>query len=135
MWQQMGLYHVSCDLYWSVYFEDRYKGRKHFAGLGHECREIAHSIGPPNLVCVTRSKKEIKAAVKQQDRLEVRQRVESSKKVQNRLSDNPEDHSYLNKMPLHTARVWIRVRAYAIKGVKMNQKSQRWIKAHTLDLW
>ena len=31
-------------------------------------------------------------------------------------------NSYLNKMSLHTARVWIRVRAYAIKGVKMNQK-------------
>ena len=98
------------------------EGLNNIEGLGHECREIAHSIGLPNLVCVTRSKKEIKAAVKQQDRLEVRQRVESSKKVQSRLSDNPEDHSYLNKMPLHTARVWIRVRAYAIKGVKMNQK-------------
>ena len=91
-------------------------------GLGHECRTISHSIGLPNLVCVTRSKKEIKAAVKQQDRLDIKERVESSKKVQNRMSDDPEDHSYLNKMSLHTARVWIRVRAYAIKGVKMNQK-------------
>ena len=86
-------------------------------GLGHECSAIALTIGLPNLVCVNRTKSEIKEAVKQQDRLEIRQRVESSKKVQNRMSDDPEDHSYLNKMPLHTARVWIRVRAYAIKGV------------------
>ena len=57
------------------------EGLNNIEGLGHECREIAHSIGLPNLVCVTRSKKEIKAAVKQQDRLEVRQRVESSKQA------------------------------------------------------
>ena len=28
----------------------------------------------------------------------------------------------MNNMPLHTARLWVRIRAYAIKGVKMNQK-------------
>ena len=38
------------------------------------------------------------------------------------MSDDPEDYSYLNNMPLHRSRVWTKVRAYAIKGVEMNQK-------------
>ena len=63
------------------------------------------------------------------DREEIRQKVENSSKVGNRITDNPEDCSYLNKMPLYNARLWIRVRAYAIKGVKMNQKG-----SHIADL-
>ena len=80
-------------------------------------------------MCLSSSKREIKTAVKQQDRLEIQEQLESSKKVGNRLTDNPEDWSYLNTMPLYTARLWIRIRAYAIKGVKMNQKG-----SYTADL-
>ena len=36
------------------------------------------------------------------------------------LSDDPEDNSYINKMPLPKVRVWIRYRARAIAGVKGN---------------
>ena len=42
--------------------------------------------------------------------------------LQSRMSDDPEDYSYLNNMPLHSSRVWTKVRAYAIK------KESRWIK-------
>ena len=35
--------------------------------------------------------------------------------LQSRMSDDPEDYSYLNNMPLHSSRVWTKVRAYAIK--------------------
>ena len=98
-------------------------------GLGHECSLFSDILGLPNLICLSRSKAEIKAAVKQQDRKEIQEQLESSKKVGHRLTDNPEDWSYLNTMPLHTARLWIRIRAYAIKGVKMNQKG-----SHKADL-
>ena len=91
-------------------------------GLGHECNLITEQIGLPNLICVSRPKGVIKNAIIQQDRKEIRENFESSKKVGHRLTDNPDDWSYLNNMPLHTARLWIRIRAYAIKGVKMNQK-------------
>ena len=99
-------------------------------GLGHECRKIADDIGLPNLMCIPDiTKNEIKRAIKNYDREEIRQKVENSSKVGNRITDNPEDCSYLNKMPLYNARLWIRVRAYAIKGVKMNQKG-----SHIADL-
>ena len=91
-------------------------------GLGHECSLLADIVGLPNLMCLSRSKREIKTAVKQQDKKEIQEQLESSKKVGHRLTDNPDDWSYLNNMPLHTARLWVRIRAYAIKGVKMNQK-------------
>ena len=98
-------------------------------GLGHECRKIATNVGLPNLMCIQTSKNEIKRAIKNHDREEIRQKVENSTKVGNRITDNPEDCSYLNNMPLYNARLWIRVRAYAIKGVKMNQKG-----SHIADL-
>ena len=46
--------------------------------------------------------------------------MQSSEKVSDRLSDNPEDNSYINKMSLPKVRVWIRYRARATAGVKGN---------------
>ena len=43
-----------------------------------------------------------------------------SKKVNDRLSEDPDDISYINKMPLSKVRVWIRYRARATAGVKGN---------------
>ena len=48
------------------------------------------------------------------------QEMQSSVKVSDRLSEDPEDNSYINKMPLPKVRVWIRYRARAIAGVKGN---------------
>ena len=98
-------------------------------GLGHECDSLAHSVGLPDLRCLSRTKREIKTAVIQQDRLEIKEKFESSVKVGHRLTEDPENWSYLNTMPLHTARMWSRIRCYAIKGVKMNQKG-----SHIADL-
>ena len=98
-------------------------------GLGHECDSLAHSVGLPDLRCLSRTKREIKTAVIQQDKLEIKEKFESSVKVGHRLTEDPENWSYLNTMPLHTARLWSRIRCYAIKGVKMNQKG-----SHIADL-
>ena len=48
--------------------------------------------------------------------------MENSKKVGDRLTDNPTDNSYLSVMPLHLSRVWIRCRAKMCNGVKYNNK-------------
>ena len=64
------------------------------------------------------SKKDIKEAVKTAMKKEFLQEMQSSVKVSDRLSDDPEDNSYINKMPVPKVRVWIRYRARAIAGVK-----------------
>ena len=46
--------------------------------------------------------------------------MQSKVKVSDRLSDDPEDNFYINNMSLTRARVWIRIRARAIAGVKGN---------------
>ena len=49
--------------------------------------------------------------------------MEESRKVGDRLSDNPIDNNYLSFMGLYNSRLWMRYRARAIKGVKMNCKN------------
>ena len=44
------------------------------------------------------------------------------KKVRDRVDDDSEK-SYLEYMTLHDSRIWIRIRARSIKGVKYNNKS------------
>ena len=57
-------------------------------GLGHECRKIADDVGLPNLMCILDiTKNEIKRAIKNYDREEIRQKVENSSKVGNRITD------------------------------------------------
>ena len=46
--------------------------------------------------------------------------MQRSTKVNDRLSEDPDDNSYINKMPLSKVRVWIRYRARATAGVKGN---------------
>ena len=46
--------------------------------------------------------------------------MQESSKVRDRLSDDPEENTYLKKMSLVKVRVWIRFRARAIAGVKGN---------------
>jgi len=62
------------------------------------------------------SKKDIKEAVKAAMKKEFLSEMESSVKVSDRLSEDPEDNSYINNMSLPKARVWIRFRARAIAG-------------------
>ena len=49
--------------------------------------------------------------------------MEESRKVGDRLSVDPIDNNYLRYMTLPNSRVWMRYRARAIKGVKMNCKN------------
>ena len=54
---------------------------------------------------------------------ERRDEMVNSKKVGDRLSDNSDHREYWKVLSLAEARVWMRVRARGIKGVKMNCKS------------
>ena len=40
----------------------------------------------------------------------------------NRVSENPFDNNYLDRMGLTHSRIWVRYRARAIKGIKANHK-------------
>ena len=92
-------------------------------GLGHECMEIAHSIGLQDPRATTLQKGAIKNAIAKQSIRERRSAMEESRKVGNRLSDNPVDNNYLRFMSLYNSRLWIRYRARFIKGVKLNCKN------------
>ena len=89
-------------------------------GLATECRKIAKEIGLEDLMLFHYSKKDIKEAVKAAVKKEFLSEMQSKVKVSDRLSDDPEDNSYINYMSLTRARVWIRIRARAIAGVKGN---------------
>ena len=91
-------------------------------GLEYESRILAHEIGLENLLIYKFSKGDIKEAVRIKIKEEFKKEMEDSKKVCDRLSDDPEDNSYMSKLPLHRARVWIRYRARAVAGVKGNFK-------------
>ena len=58
-------------------------------GLGHECSILAWSARLPHPLFVTRSKREIKTAVIKQDRVEIKEKFESSVKVGHRLTEDP----------------------------------------------
>ena len=92
-------------------------------GLGHECMEIAHSIGLQDPRTSTIQKGAIKTAIAKQSWKERRAAMVESRKVGDRLTDNPADNTYLQFMSLHNSRIWFRYRARAIKGVKVNQKN------------
>ena len=91
-------------------------------GLANECKTISEELGLPNVATQKVSKGEIKRAIEAKDKEEKRKDMEESKKVGDRLTDNPTDNSYLNTMPLHHSRIWIRYRARMCKGVKLNNK-------------
>ena len=56
-------------------------------------------------------------------------KCKEKKKVRDRLTENPEDNSYINTMSLPDTRIWIRYRGRAITGVKGNFKN-----SHTNDM-
>ena len=73
-----------------VLLEEWYLGLK---GLGYECRQISKLLGLPNLMCKEMSKKEIKAAIREQYSSEMKEAMRASKKVGDRLTDNPADNT------------------------------------------
>ena len=83
---------------------------------------MANMIGIQNVIFNMVTKSEIKNAIKDADLNEKRAGMQNSKKVRDRLSDDPSDKEYLSFMSLPMSRIWIRHRARAIAGVKMNTK-------------
>ena len=95
-------------------------------GLGHECNSICNEINIPEVMTTSLLKSNIKTAVQQTVSARARENMLSFRKVADRVSDNPSDNSYINRMGLAYSRTWIRYRARAIKGVKANCK-RSWI--------
>ena len=91
-------------------------------GLAHECMSLSEDLGIPNVVYNRVSKSTIKQATEAKDKEEKRLDMENSRKVGDRLTDNPKDNTYLSEMSLLRSRIWIRHRARMIKGVKYNIK-------------
>ena len=65
----------------------------------------------------------IKDAVRRKMNEEALAEMQSKIKVSDRISDNPEDNSYILKLSLPESRVWIFYRGRAISGVKCNFKN------------
>ena len=60
---------------------------------------------------------EIKRAIEVKNKEEKRQDIENSKKVGDRLTDNPTDNSYLTVMPLHLSRDCTRI--YSVESAHL----------------
>ena len=60
---------------------------------------------------------------------EALEEMQNKKKVSDRLTENPEDNSYIHTLSLPETRIWIRYRGRAINGVKGNFKN-----SHTDDM-
>ena len=89
-------------------------------GLAHECLAFTNSMGMENIMLYQYSKKDIKEAIKDEIKKENLIDMQKKEKVSDRLSDDPEENSYINSMTLSKVRVWIRYRARAIAGIKGN---------------
>ena len=91
-------------------------------GLGYECKMLSETIGIPSVVEQIVPKNIIQEAIKAISLQEIREEMSNSRKVGDRLTDDPIDNRYLAFMPLTQSRIWIRYRARSIKGVKVNVK-------------
>ena len=91
-------------------------------GLGHECDSICNEINLPEITNTSLLKSNIKTAVQQTVEANRITNMLSFRKVADRVSDNPSDNTYIDRMGLAYSRIWIRYRARAIKGVKANCK-------------
>ena len=83
---------------------------------------LSEIIGIPSVVEQIVPKNTIQEAIKAISLKEIREEMSNSRKVGDRLTDDPNDNRYLAFMPLTQSRIWIRYRARSIKGVKVNVK-------------
>ena len=98
-------------------------------GLAYECSEICRNIGIPDIMCFEVTEQEIKEAIYIRMNKVALEEMRKKTKVKDRLSEDPEDNTYIHVMPLTESRVWIRYRGRVIAGVKANFKN-----SHTNDL-
>ena len=102
-----------------VVFNELEKGIK---GLGYECTNLCQELELPNIATTTITKGDIKRAIAKKKGEENRIAMTESSKCSDRVTDNPEDNSYLACLPLSMSRIWIRYRARCIPEVKVNVK-------------
>ena len=91
-------------------------------GLAHECRELTEMMGNPDILPNLVSIGEIKQAIAIFSKQEMTEEIKASVKVGDRWSEDPETHNYLTYIYLPNSRIWMRLRARSIKGVKVNNK-------------
>ena len=91
-------------------------------GLAHECRELTEMMGIPDILSNLVSIGEIKQAIATFSKQELTEEIKASVKVGDRWSEDPMDNSYLKYMSLPNSRIWMRLRARSIRGVKVNNK-------------
>ena len=65
---------------------------------------------------------EIKQAIATFSKQEMTEEIKASVKVGDRWSEDPKTHDYLTYMSLPNSRIWMRLRARSIRGVKVNNK-------------
>ena len=73
---------------------------KDIKGLGHECIDLCNELGLPDITTTIITKSEIKRAIAEKKCEENRTLMTESSKCADRLTDNPEDNSYLASLPL-----------------------------------
>ena len=92
-------------------------------GLAHECNKVCEEIDIPEIMGNNvMSKRQIKETIQDTVTLKNKENLLSFRKVADRVSDDPSDNHYLDRMGLTHSRIWIRYRARAIKGIKANHK-------------
>ena len=91
-------------------------------GLRHKCKRLSAYLGLPDVRYTQVSKGDIKKAILDHSKATTREEVEASRKVGDRATEDPQHKTYLSYMTLPNSRIWMRVRARSIKGVKVNNK-------------
>ena len=80
------------------------------------------SLGIPDILSNLVSIGEIKQAIATFSKQEMTEEIKASVKVGDRWTEDPEANSYLTYMSLPNSRIWMRLRARSIRGVKVNNK-------------
>ena len=92
-------------------------------GLGKECMRACWDLGLDSVILYDTEPWVIKSTIAQRVKEEAKEAMLNSPKVADRVTENEEDNTYINHLSLQWCRIWIRYRARAIKGVKINFKN------------
>ena len=91
-------------------------------GLAYECTQICRELELPDIMGTFANKNRIKSSIFLKMNEKALEDMRNSNKVSDRLTDNPQDNTYIHCLSLPQTRIWIRYRARAIAGVKANFK-------------
>ena len=76
-----------------------------------ECRQICLDLGLSDIANTFLSKSKLKSAIFFQMNEEALKDMTNSRKLSDRLTENPEDNTYIHCMSLPQLRIWFRSRA------------------------